>query len=296
MWSIGVILFECLFGKAPFASSSIDDLISRIISDEPIVIPQTPAVSDCCKSLILGLLERNPNRRLQFDEFFVHPFVDLDHAPSEECLAKANDYLDRATTADDEKRYYDAVKLYCRCLDYFLPAMQYFERDSQERMNLRENVKKILKRGEELKRVIKTQRSNNNFDVQSSTNVSEDSLGELDSLKLLWSDVPQIEAALILINFAESLDNQNKYEESLDKYHLAIESSLQILSKEPKTSERGCLLKKFIDKWLSRAERVQFFIDAKKLNESVVEAKEIDANAVEEKTKSLLQDNVCRVQ
>lgn len=294
LWSIGVILYECLFGKAPFSSPTMDELITRIVSNDRIEIPINPSVSDCCKNFLLGLLQRNPNQRMQFEEFFTHPFVDLDHAPSEECLKKATDYFDLATKADDDERYYDAVKLYCRALDYYLPALQYFSPDSHERASLRETVKGILKRGEELKRIIRSpQRSLvDNVDRQPSS----DTLREVTIVKNLWSDVPQIEAAFTLINFAENLEDQNKYQESLDKYHLAIESTLQILSKEPKSSERRDALKRFVDKWLSKAERVQIYIDAQKLNASVVEAKECDAMAVEEKTKSMFLDNTCRLQ
>lgn len=30
LWSIGVIMYECLFGKAPYSSSSVDELLEKI--------------------------------------------------------------------------------------------------------------------------------------------------------------------------------------------------------------------------------------------------------------------------
>jgi hypothetical protein len=45
--------------------------------------------SETCKDLISKLLKRNPEDRINFEQFFNHPFVDLDHMPSNECLPKA---------------------------------------------------------------------------------------------------------------------------------------------------------------------------------------------------------------
>ena len=36
LWSTGVILYECLFGKAPYSSKSLDDLIEKIKKNSPI--------------------------------------------------------------------------------------------------------------------------------------------------------------------------------------------------------------------------------------------------------------------
>lgn len=35
------------------------------------------------------LLERDPLQRISFEEFFTHPFVDMEHMPSAESLCKA---------------------------------------------------------------------------------------------------------------------------------------------------------------------------------------------------------------
>lgn len=52
-------------------------------------IPQRPQVSRCCKELLNGLLQREPDKRISYDEFFSHPFIDLEHMPSSESLSKA---------------------------------------------------------------------------------------------------------------------------------------------------------------------------------------------------------------
>lgn len=53
-----------------------------------IKIPYGAQVSDKCRDLILRLLQRDPSKRLTFEEFFNHPFVDLEHMPTEESYAK----------------------------------------------------------------------------------------------------------------------------------------------------------------------------------------------------------------
>lgn len=36
LWSIGVIMYECLFGKAPYSSNSVLELTEKIKSQMPI--------------------------------------------------------------------------------------------------------------------------------------------------------------------------------------------------------------------------------------------------------------------
>lgn len=46
-------------------------------------------MSDECAHLLHGLLERDPQKRISFDDFFNHTFIDLEHMPSKDCLPKA---------------------------------------------------------------------------------------------------------------------------------------------------------------------------------------------------------------
>lgn len=52
-------------------------------------LPPGARVSKDCRDLLLRLLERNPDARITFAEFFTHPFVDLEHMSSAESLTKA---------------------------------------------------------------------------------------------------------------------------------------------------------------------------------------------------------------
>ncbi|CAB1332672.1 unnamed protein product [Coregonus sp. 'balchen'] len=76
LWSIGTILFQCLTGKAPFQASSPQDL--RLFYEKnKNLSPNIPRETSChLRHLLLGLLQRNHNDRMDFEEFFHHPFLE----------------------------------------------------------------------------------------------------------------------------------------------------------------------------------------------------------------------------
>lgn len=88
LWSIGVILFECLFGHAPYSSKTMDELIQKIKIKQKIEIPRNSGLSSECRHFLSHLLKHEPKDRLTFDEFFDHEFLDLKHEPSEEVKKK----------------------------------------------------------------------------------------------------------------------------------------------------------------------------------------------------------------
>lgn len=85
LWSIGVILYECLFGYAPYRSKTMDDLLHKIKTKHPIQIPRVPSrLSAPCEDLLTRLLVHDPAKRIAFDEFFAHDFLDMKHEPTSE--------------------------------------------------------------------------------------------------------------------------------------------------------------------------------------------------------------------
>ncbi|CAL8276475.1 unnamed protein product [Merluccius merluccius] len=76
LWSIGTIVFQCLTGKAPFQASSPQDL--RLFYEKnKSLSPSIPRETSChLRNLLLALLQRNHKERLDFDEFFTHPFLE----------------------------------------------------------------------------------------------------------------------------------------------------------------------------------------------------------------------------
>ena len=139
IWSIGVILYECLFGRAPFASKTLKELQDKIWDSKPVEIPYGVTISDDCRDLLLRLLKRNPDDRITFDEFFQHPFVDLEHSPSDTCLSKAINIVKDAVKKDEKGEYKDAIKLYCESLEFFVPAIRH-EKNDKKKEALRSKV------------------------------------------------------------------------------------------------------------------------------------------------------------
>ncbi|XP_059158373.1 serine/threonine-protein kinase ULK3-like isoform X2 [Physella acuta] len=156
LWSIGVILYECLFGKAPFASKNFKELGEKIWDQKPIEIPQGCNVSDKARDLTLRLLQRLPAKRITFEEFFAHPFVDMEHIPSKDSLTKASEIVAEAVKKDEERDYKTAVRLYCEALDYFMPAIHY-EKSLEKKQVLRSKVQAYMDRAETLKQIMKTE-------------------------------------------------------------------------------------------------------------------------------------------
>lgn len=76
LWSIGIILYEMIYGEHPYGKTfTILDLAKKIKTKE-IVYPKI--VSNDCISLIKGLLNVNPSERINWDQLFSHPWLCTD--------------------------------------------------------------------------------------------------------------------------------------------------------------------------------------------------------------------------
>ena len=72
LWSVGIILFEMLVGHAPFKAKNIFDLMKQIEKND-VKIPRDTKISDDCKDLLLKLLQKDPEKRITWPQFFTHP-------------------------------------------------------------------------------------------------------------------------------------------------------------------------------------------------------------------------------
>ncbi|VDM32138.1 unnamed protein product [Hydatigera taeniaeformis] len=148
LWSVGVILFECLFGHAPFTSSTVEELKAKILDESPIKIPSQPAFSRDCIDLVSKLLKRKPSERIPHEEFFVHPFIDLVHAPSPQSIDKAIHHIVAADNLYSAGDLVDAYFNYKEGLNHLISALQ-IESDSSKKRTIRA---KYIKVAEELNR------------------------------------------------------------------------------------------------------------------------------------------------
>ncbi|KAK0057945.1 serine/threonine-protein kinase ULK3 [Biomphalaria pfeifferi] len=308
LWSIGVILYECLFGKAPFASKSFKELGEKIWDQKPIEIPPGFNISDNARDLILRLLQRVPARRITFEEFFAHPFVDMEHIPSKDSLPKAIALIDRAVKKDEEGDYKAAVKLYCEALDFFMPAIHY-EKSLEKKKALRLKVKEYMDRAETLKQFMKKELHNpstspkpradslpktpagsssptapsltnqdsspvaNKCDSSPKTLLDRSTSCDISELKSLCSDSQELSAILKLVSAAEFEEQKEDFENCLHHYELALGGLLKLLPGEPK-GRRKELLNSQATKWMEKAEKIKSYLDVRNLNTQDTSAQE----------------------
>ncbi|XP_072320826.1 serine/threonine-protein kinase ULK3 isoform X2 [Eucyclogobius newberryi] len=269
LWSMGVILYEALFGRAPFASRSYTELEDKIRSNQPIELPPGTRVSKDCRDLLLRLLERNPDARITFAEFFTHPFVDLEHMPSPESLGKAKALVMQAVQKDQEGNRSAALSFYCSALEHFVPAIHY-ETDRQRKDALRQKIRQYVSRAEELKAL-----------MACDNKVSfEEARTARDVLREMSRDRPRLLAALDIASTAIAKEESGVDEfEALDLYQQSLGDLLLALAAEP-PGRRKELLHAEIKSLMTRAEYLKKHIKMRETQSDVSVDRESFADSV----------------
>ena len=72
IWSLGILMYELLFGHSPFKGKNTKSIILNIKNHE--LIYEKP-ISNLCKDLIKKLLNINPQKRLKIKDILDHPFI-----------------------------------------------------------------------------------------------------------------------------------------------------------------------------------------------------------------------------
>ena len=76
LWSIGIIMYQMLFGRRPYDANNIFDLMNKIENKKLNLVDYN--VSCESKDLIIKLLKINPDNRISWDDFFNHKWFLLD--------------------------------------------------------------------------------------------------------------------------------------------------------------------------------------------------------------------------
>ncbi|XP_074863013.1 serine/threonine-protein kinase ULK3 isoform X2 [Carettochelys insculpta] len=261
LWSMGVILYEALFGRPPFFSKSFAELEEKIRSNRAIELPSRPRLSQECRDLLQRLLERDPARRISFQEFFAHPFVDMEHMPSAESLSTATALVVQAVKKDQEADPAAALSLYCKALEYFVPALHY-ETDARRKEAIRSKVRQYISRAEELKTLV----TSNNKSLLRQGNPTRDLLKEMSR------DKPRLYAALEAAAAAIAREEEGKDDpDTLDLYQQSLGELLLMLA-EP-AGRRRELLHAEIQTLMGRAEYLKEQIkmhDAQSMDKEMV--------------------------
>ncbi|XP_039971075.1 serine/threonine-protein kinase ULK3 [Bactrocera neohumeralis] len=287
LWSIGVILYECLFGKAPYTSKSIEELLQRIRNAEKITIPANASISNECHDLLCRLLEHDPAKRISFDSFFAHPFIDLKTLPTEHTLQKASDLVTKAVEYDEKQNYKEAYYLYCSALQYFVPLITE-EADATKRLALRNRALTYLKRAEEIKNVLidaeykaaaakdlhkKQVHSQQQEQLPSSSAAQTTQPNIADVLEpdvrykqlfALSHSSPQLKSALEIGRQGELYLYERKFKAALEAYTNALGMLVPFTNNEPKGERRNLLLQQ-LEIWMKEAESIKSILSAKEM-------------------------------
>ena len=69
IWSLGVILFQLIFGKLPFPIDQGYVVFINKVTNEKVKIPSNPKISESLVELLFGCLERDQFKRYSIEEF-----------------------------------------------------------------------------------------------------------------------------------------------------------------------------------------------------------------------------------
>ena len=75
IWSVGVVLYQMVFGKCPFESKSIAKLI-KMFEDEEVHIPDHPKVSPTLEKLLRRILVKDYTNRIEWKEIFEYTITE----------------------------------------------------------------------------------------------------------------------------------------------------------------------------------------------------------------------------
>ncbi|KAM9515449.1 serine/threonine-protein kinase ULK3 isoform 3-T3 [Guaruba guarouba] len=191
LWSVGVILYEALFGRPPFASRSFAELEEKIRSDR----------------------------------------------------AVETDLVVEAVKKDQEGDASAALSLYCKALEYFVPALHY-ESDAHRKEAIRAKVGQYISRAEELKALV----------TSSSKSLLQRENPARELLKEMAKDKPRLCAALEMASAAIAKEEEGKDDaDTLELYQRSLGELLLLLAAEP-AGRRRELLHAEIQTLMSRAE------------------------------------------
>lgn len=242
IWSVGVILYEALYGRAPYASPSLEELLVRIKEDRPVSLPAERTVSRDCRDFLTRCLQRHPADRLSFDELGEHPFLDLEHSvPGPNTVARLNIALDAATAADRNKDTEVAVECYEKALKY-LRCLTYYADEEMTRNKYQASLVAYKKR-------LLTLRT-------APTGLESEDSQRYDQLVDLCRVTPGLRDGLEICSAARHYQMEGDLSQAIERYTAGLGLLVPLLQSEPRGRRRD-LLRLAVSDWLAQAESVK---------------------------------------
>lgn len=151
LYSLGVILYECLFGSAPYKTNDLTHLTKQILSSNPIRIPKTVDISDNCYDLLERLLVKDQEKRMDFEELYNHEFIDIRHKPTLDNYYNGVSLVRHATILDNQGNHQDAKAFYTHGLFYLVPCFHWLDSfNDNQRQWLRKRINEYLARCDQI--------------------------------------------------------------------------------------------------------------------------------------------------
>lgn len=236
LWSVGIIMYECLFGRTPFSNTSKKFIIDYMAKRNPIELPKSSTISPLCADLINRLLKYNPDERISFAEFYKHDFLDLIHIPTRDNYLTAIELIQSAIELDETKLYGESLPKYKEAIKYlegFIPA----EKDPYKKLLLEMRLREYTKWANTLTEVVQGKCAV----PRTSQRTLPLAETHLKTLYQLCFTTPKLITALDIGTAAEMYMAEQRTQIALLKFKAALNIIIPLLETEP-IGPRRCLL------------------------------------------------------
>ncbi|CAF0883428.1 unnamed protein product [Didymodactylos carnosus] len=272
LWSIGVILYECLFGRPPFVCLTVQDLVETIKSNEPIDIPADARITTDCRDLLTRLLQRDPTKRIRFEAFFRHPFVANDISSQ---LARADELLQTAIAFEQAGNLNKALKHRICALDEYASFLK-IDPIPERRRAIRRKVQEGIIEAENLKRRMHPALALETSAVLKPQTVSP--TVPVNGINLLeLSNDPNVDAAYKRCQQGNVFANQRKYRQACEEYESGISGMLTAMQSETNLTKKK-ILHDMISSYLTKAENCKKYAESETLDLQINKIKEDNAD------------------